>query len=214
MHMEELLKYSDFGVEVPTPEVMQLLGCSPDNHLYKEMVDEYEEIKEELTSLGKPQALIYFGQMSGCIATKEVPEGAPVVYLLITEGREISRYSTQMFEEGDYVKGMIADAFSGEYLFALEKEVLKLLRMECAKRNVGIVKRLEAPVNLPMEAQKLLFDTCRAKEELGMEITSGYMFDPVKTSGLIFMLSNDPTVFRAQHDCSKCTMKNCAMRKV
>lgn len=211
--MEEILKYSDFGVEVSAPEVMQLLGCSPDNALYEEMMEEYEEIREELTSLGNPQALIYFGEMSGSIATKEVPEGAPVVYLLVTEGREISRYSTRMFEEGDYVKGMIADAFSGNYLFELEKQVLKILRMECAKRGVGILARMEAPVNLPMEAQKVIFDTCRAKEELGMDITCGYMFDPVKTSALIFKLSEDPDVFKAQHDCSKCAMKNCVMRK-
>lgn len=205
-NMENIIKYSDFEVEISTSEVMNLLQCDRENPCYEEFQAEYEEIKEELISLGKPQALFCFDQM---------PEtGEAAVFVLITEGSGMSRYSTEMFEQGDYVKGMIADAAAGSYLFELEKQALECLKEECAKRGVGIIKRLEAPVDMPMEMQQIIFEKCRAKEELGMKISSGFMFDPVKSSGIIFLLSEDTDVFRAQHDCSKCTAVNCKMRKV
>lgn len=74
--MKEIIKYLDFGVELSTPEVMHFMECYPDNPLYEEMKDEYEEIKDELISLGKPQALFYFGEMPADIANEEAPEGA------------------------------------------------------------------------------------------------------------------------------------------
>lgn len=211
--MKEIIKYSDFGVELSTPYVLELMGCFPKTPLYEEMKAEYEEIKEELLSLGKPQALVFFGEMPEELAIEGVPKGAPAAFVLFTEGGDISRYSTKMFEQGDYVKGMIADAAASSYLFELDRLVMEKLKVECAKRNVGILKRLEAPADIPMMAQKIIFEQCEARAELGMDITCGYMFDPVKSNGLIFVLSDDPDVFHAQHDCSTCKAVNCKMRK-
>lgn len=135
------------------------------------------------------------------------------MFVLFTEGGGISDYSTRMFEQGDYVKGMMADATAGSYLFNLDRLVMERLRQVCAERGVGILHRMDAPKDFPMEAQKIIFEKCRAEEMLGMRISSGFMFDPVKSSGLIFVLSDDPEVFRAQHDCSKCDAVNCRMRK-
>lgn len=211
--MKEIIKYSDFGVEVSAPEVMQLMSCYPDNPLYEEVASEYEEIKDTLMSLAKPQALIYFGSITEELASDENPAGTPAAYCLLTEGGGISEYCTRMFEEGDYVKGMIADAFAGSYLFGLDGLVMERLRVECAKRQAGILRRLEAPGDIPMEAQKIIFDLCEAERELGMRISSGYMFDPVKSSGIVLVLSPDVSVFRAQHDCSTCKAVDCKMRK-
>lgn len=212
--MNDLVRYSDFRVEPSRPEVMNLMECYEQSPVYEQMTEEYEEIKETLISRGNPQALFCFCEMPEGFEAIGVPAGAPVVFSLITEGPEISRYSTEMFAKGDYVKGMIADAVAGSYLFQLEKQAMERLRRECAKRHVGIVRRLEAPANIPMEAQMVIFEKCRAKEELGMGISSGYMFDPVKSSGQIFVLSEDEALFRAQHDCRTCTAVNCKMRKV
>lgn len=203
--MEEIVRYSDFEVELSASKVLHYMQCFESSPLYEEMEAEYKEIKEELISLGNPQALFCFGEMP--------EDGTPAVFALITEGNAISQYSTKMFEEGDCVKGMIADAVAGNYLFELEELALERLRIECGKRGLGILKRLEAPTDIPMETQKLIFEKCRAKEELGMNISSGFMFDPVKSSGIIFISTKDSSVFHAQHDCSKCNAKNCSMRK-
>lgn len=212
--MRDMIKYTDIRVEINRPDVLNLMGCLQDNPIYEQVLEEYNEIKDTILSLGEPQALFLFGQMPRQIASEDVPEGAEVIFSLLTEGDKISRYSTQMFKEGDYLKGMIADAASGAYLFALEDAVEKLFRMECADRGIGIQKRLEAPEDIPMTAQKVIYDVCNAKEELGMEISSGYMYYPVKSSGKILIPSKDPRLFHVQHDCSKCTAANCKMRKV
>lgn len=211
--MNKVIRFSDIPAGISCRDVMDMMQCYEESPVYDEMAEEYEAIKEMLLSLGRPEALFCFGEMPESLATREVPEGTPVIFSLITEGAEISRYSTEMFRQDEYIKGMIADAAAGAYLFALERAAIQLLKEECAIRHVGIKKRLEAPADLPMEAQKVIYDKCRAKELLGMGLTSGLMFDPVKSSGLILVLSEDETLFKAQHDCSTCTAINCKMRK-
>lgn len=211
--MKEIIRFTDIRVSVSRSDVLNLMECYEDNPIYEEVVEEYEGLKEKLESLGKPQALFCFGTMPDDLSIEEVPKGTPVIFSLLTEGGEISGYSTLMFQQGDYLKGMLADSFAGAYLFALEKAAMDRLKEECALRHLGIEKRLEAPKDIPMEAQKLIYTECEAGK-IGMGISSGYMFDPVKSSGQILIISEDEKVFQTQHDCRKCTAVNCKMRKI
>ena len=43
-------------------------------------------------------------------------------------------------------------------------------------------------------------------------MTSGFMFEPVKTFGYILEFTTDEKVFNAQHDCSKCSNFDCPRR--
>lgn len=210
--MKEIIRFSDIRVSVSRSDVLKLMECGEDNPIYEEVVEEYEELKDALYSLGKPQALFCFDRISEEWAMEKLPAGTPVIFSLLTEGGGISARSTGFFKEGDYLKGMLADAYAGAYLFALEKEAMELLKKECAARHLGIRERLEAPGDVPMEMQKRIYEACEA-EKIGMGISSGYMFDPVKSSGQILVLTEDEQVFKAQHDCTKCTAVNCKMRK-
>lgn len=212
--MNKIIRFSNIPAKVFRRDVLNYMQCYEDSPVYEEVSEEYEEIKDELLSLGKPEALFRFGKMPEELATEEVPAGTPVIFALITVGGEISKYSTRMFQEDDYVKGMIADALAGTYLWMLEKSAIELLKDECAVLHVGICKRMEAPADLPMIAQQIIYEKCQAKEQLDMGITCGYMFDPVKSSGLILVLSKDEQLFKAQHDCRTCKNVNCKMRKV
>lgn len=212
--MEKIIRFSDIPVEVSSRDVLDYMQCYEDSPVYEDVVREYQEIRDELLSLVKPEALFCFGEMPRELESREVPAGTPVIFSLITGGGEVSKYSTRMFQEDDYVKGMIADALAGAYLWSLEKAAIALLKKECALRHVGISKRMEAPADMPMTAQKIIYEKCDAGKELGMGITSGYMYDPVKSSGLILVLSKDENLFQAQHDCRTCKAVNCKMRKV
>lgn len=119
-----------------------------------------------------------------------------------------------MFQQGDYLKGMLIDAMADSFLFQMEDALQDVLREECANRKAGIKKRLEAPHDIPMEMQQVMHRQIRAEEMLGIGITSGYMFDPVKTSCLILVLTDDEKEFRMQHDCRKCSALHCKLRKV
>ena len=45
-----------------------------------------------------------------------------------------------------------------------------------------------------------------------MNVTSAFMFEPVKTFGYMLELTKDETVFNAQHDCAKCFNFDCPRR--
>ena len=79
---------------------------------------------------------------------------------------------------------------------------------------MGIEKRLEAPKDIPLEMQKLIWEKTRAEQLCGIQLTSGYMLSPVKSSAFIYILTEDEEVFHYQHDCRNCEKYDCKMRKV
>lgn len=211
--MKEILTFSHIRAGVCRSDVLNVMECYENSPVYEDVVKEYESIKKDLEVMLQPQAVFAFGTVSEDQKVNEkIPSGSPVVYSILTVGGKLSAYSTEMFRQDEYVKGMLADSLASAYLFAMEKEAFFLLKQECAERHWGISKRLEVPADLPIETQMMIFRECEADRSLGMKISTGYMFEPVKSNGIIFELSKDESLFRTQHDCSKCTAKNCKMR--
>ena len=62
--MKEIIRFSDIRVSVSRSDVLKLMECGEDNPIYEEVVEEYEELKDALYSLGKPQALFCFDRIS------------------------------------------------------------------------------------------------------------------------------------------------------
>lgn len=75
-------------------------------------------------------------------------------------------------------------------------------------------QRLEAPHDIPMESQMEAWKHLELKKRFGIEISSGFMFDPVKTSCQVFILTEDEKLFQAQHDCRNCSNLKCRMRSI
>lgn len=211
-YMKDILTFTHIRADVCRSDVLNFMECYENSPVYGEVAREYENIKEEMDAMIQPQAVFSFGKLpENQSVNNKILVGTPVVYSILTVGRQISAYSTEMFRQEEYVKGMLADSMASVYLFAMEKEAFLFLKQECAVRRFGISRRLEVPTDLTIEAQMLIFRECQA-ETLGMGISSGYMFDPVKSNGIIFELSKNEKLFQTQHDCSKCTAKNCKMR--
>lgn len=210
--MKDILRFTDIRVELYRSDVLKCMECYEDSPVFDEVSKEYESIKCQMEKLLQPMAIFAFGEMPD-VGEKitRIPSGTPVVFTILTVGGKLSAYSTEMFRQDEYVKGMLADSIASVSLFSMEKEAFSLLKQECAQRHWGISRRLEVPSDMPLESQLLIFEECQART-MGMGISSGYMFDPVKSSGLIFELSKDETLFKTQHDCSKCTAKTCKMR--
>lgn len=204
----------ELKVEINRDEVFRQIDCYEDSELYEEVVEEYEEIEQEILSLCEPVFLMEYGNIGPELSRAGVPEGAPVIFALYSVGRGPSDYSTGAFARGDYLKGMLADAMADSALFSLEKEYAPLLKEACAGKKVGISRRMEAPQDIDMEAQKVVFEKTRAGELCGMSISSGYMLDPVKSNAVVYMLTDDPHVFMHQHNCRNCDRYDCKMRNI
>ncbi len=193
-------------------QVLHAIDCMPDSPVYEEMVDEYQSTYPEMLPLAEPVGILGFGTLSECSATAEFPAGSRVIYAVLSIGDGIRQCSSGAFQEGDYVRGMLCDAMADIALFSLEGRMQEKLREVCAEHKVGILRRLEAPHDISMEVQREAWECLKLKERLGIDISCGYMFDPVKTSCQVFVLTEDVNVFQAQHDCRNCSNVNCRYR--
>jgi len=194
--------------------VLHAIDCMTDSPVYEEFVDEYADIHEELLKMAEPVGILGFGKLTDKTATGEYSAGTQVIFAVTSVGDKIKQYSTRAFAEGDYVRGMLADAIADSALFSLEGRMLEKLKAVCGEHGVGILKRLEAPHDIPMEVQREVWERLKLKETLGIDISCGYMFDPVKTTCQVFVISEDADTFKAQHDCRKCSNTDCKYRNI
>ncbi len=155
-----------------------------------------------------------FAVIPESMAAPEIPAGSEVACVITNIGDGISAYTSRFFAEGDFVRGMLANAFADTYLFEMEKSWSPQLIAACRERGVGIARRLEVPDELPMEAQRLAFEAIGAGELPGMRLSDAYMFYPVKTVCQIFLLTDQKDVFEVAHNCRRCRNAACNMREV
>lgn len=193
------MKYTEIPVKVDKTSVLHFLDCYENSPLFDEISEEYEVIKKKVLGVIRPRAAVSFrGQEA---------------YVLMTLGAEVSQLITQLFEEGEYMGGMLADTIADHCLFSVDDYLTEELRPVCAELRLGVSKRMDAPEDMPMERQNDILIETNGKEELSVGITSGLMFDPVKSQGYILKLTGDKDIFEAGHDCTKCSAVNCKMRK-
>lgn len=212
--MRQFYELDDLKVKIDRASVLKAIDCREDSPAYGEMIKEYEAVLEEVTALIEPVGILGFSRLSEHAAAKDYEKGTPVIYAVTSVGNGVKEYGTKAFQEGDYVRGMICDSIADEALFSLEKRLLERLKELCAEHGVGISGRLEAPLDISMEVQKDAWEVLELKKRFGIEITCGYMYDPVKTSCQVFVLSDNEAQFQADHDCRKCTNFKCRRRNV
>ena len=208
--MEKIKVLRDFHPFIDREKVFRQLNCYPDSPVYEEMEESFDEIKDEMLNLCKPMGVLALGR----IPIDYFQQEKEAVYVLVTIGQEISDLSTVKFAEGDYVQGMLIDAIADSILFSLEDDIQRELRNACVEWKRGVSKRMEAPQDISMEIQKEALKQTNAEELLGLELSSGYMFRPIKTSSQIFLTTDDEKVFKAQHNCRTCPNVNCHLRHV
>ena len=75
---------------------------------------------------------------------------------------------------------MLIDAIADTALFSLDDAMMDTLQKFCRKHKVGIRKRLEAPHDISMEAQKVAWERLQLKERFHIDISEGFMYDPSK----------------------------------
>lgn len=212
--MQEIFKKLDFDITINRENVFTLIDCHKESPIYDEIVEEYDLLTEQVLDAIEPTALIGFGKLPQELADENRPENAPVLYVLLTVGNKATKLSEQSFEQGDYLAGMLVDAMADDYLFQMDKEIQDTLKEICGEKRFGVSKRLDAPNEIPMVAQKVIAENTNAMSELQIGVTSGYMFTTIKTTGYILMLTRDMAIFKGQHNCENCTALNCKMRSV
>lgn len=211
---QKIYELEQLTFQIDKESVFKSLNCSEDSPAYEDFQETYDEIYEEMCSLVEPVGVIGIASMPSSIASANYPVGTPIIYMVTSVGDGLKQHSTKAFQEGDYVKGMLCDAMADDALFSMEDQLMQKLKEICAEHQFGVLARLEAPHHISMEVQKEAWQYLQLENRFGIQISSGYMFDPVKTSCQLLILTEDTSVFQAEHDCRKCPNLNCRLRSI
>ncbi len=207
----KIIKGNGRELSIDREIVFKQIKCDEDNPLYEEFNEEYEELLPGVIDSLEPAAALVFASYPDNIGGTIKP-GTEVLYMITTVGRKICDIVSDHFKNGDYVKGMLTDAMASAALFSFEKPVFKAIHEMCKEKHLGIKKRYEAPGHVPMEIQKVAYDAMNAGETLGLSISSGFMYDPVKSSCQVFETVDDERMMRLTHGCSDCSNMDCPHR--
>ncbi|MFI3172892.1 MAG: ASKHA domain-containing protein [Eubacteriales bacterium] len=213
--MGDTIINEEFEIKISRDTVLDLISCYEDSPVYEETIEEYEEVLPEVMAAFTPKSVYTFGEVaSGEEVEGLLQLGEKLIYSIVTVGAEVSRISERYFAEGDYLKGMLVDAIADCAITSIQEQVRPLIKEECIKRNVGIARRYEAPTFIPMEYQNVAYVKTEAKKNLEMDITCGYMLNPVKSCCQILVISEDTTLFKLDHDCRHCPNVDCKSRNI
>ena len=208
------MKITEFHIELSKENVLAAIDVSRDSDLYEEIEYEFEEMLPQAYEKIQPAALLAFGDISDYEIDHNGEYETTALFGINSVGRGLSEWSTQLFAEGDYLKGMLADAMADNYLFQMDQAVQDAVVEMCREKAYGIVRRLEAPQDIPISIQKRAFDATDAAQEIGLGIKESFMYDPVKTVCQVYVLDRNISRFHNEHDCSKCDNLTCRFRKI
>ena len=214
----EIKVFTGFDLYPDRKTVFRLIDCAEDSPVYEEALDIYDELLPVMRKAVQPRAALRFGLAPKITAAADnralrggriLPEGTKVLYGIHTIGEEAPKIASAAFAEGDYLKGMIADAMADGFLFALDEPMRKIAVEEAKKLGYGISRRCVAPTEIPMIYQKTAYDALSAHESIGVTLTSGLMFSPVKSCCMVYLLSDDTEEAHPEKNCDLCAKKDC-----
>ena len=148
------MKLTEFDIQISKENVCRLIQADPDSNVYQEIMAALQEMLPTAYEKLKPTALLEFGDFEAYADMIEEEGIEEALYGITTVGEEIGSWSTQLFREGNYLGGMLADAIADDCLFQMDEAISEAVIGMCRKRQRGIVRRLEAPVDIPMSIQK------------------------------------------------------------
>ncbi|MFV0363647.1 MAG: ASKHA domain-containing protein [Suipraeoptans sp.] len=211
-----------FEINISKENVLSIIDCYEDSPIYDAVIDEYETLLCEAFSLLHPKAVLEIAPLESLTEDTNVsdieaslgslPNITEVIYCIITVGGDISSLSSKLFENGDYLGGMIVDAIADDALFQMGHDINVYLKNICKKKNKGIFKRLEAPQDIPMTTQYTSVRKTNCEEILRLTLSDGLMLNPVKSTSCIFLLDDASEALNLEHDCSKCPRIDCKHR--
>lgn len=209
--MKDILIKDQFNIELEPKTVLCQIQCYENNPVYQDVLQEFEQLKPLVLNRIQPKAAICFAAASKEY-TGVISLNSPVLYSIATLGRDIVKLSEEYFARDEYLKAVLVDAMADACLFGMEMDLLNWIKDECIKRGFGVSHRYEPPVNIPVDVIKEAYEALNAAKTLRVSITSGYMFDPVKTNCQIFALTKNCKEFHIDHDCGLCNFVNCTVR--
>ena len=203
-----ITQITEFDIRFCRENILMLTDCNEECEIYDEVVAEYEEMLPKAYQKIKPLALMAFGDSKEVEITIEEGVSHTILYTLISIGSGLSEWSTTLFAEGNFLAGMLADAMADDYLFQMRNGLRKPILSLCKELGLVVLKEMHIPDDIPMSAQRKIWQVTNAEQLGGVKILDSFMYNPVKTWGQMYLLKEN-----IQHDCSGCLNKDCKLRE-
>ncbi len=210
--MKKLYIIDDLKANTDFEKVMRAIGCKSDKADFADFKREFNFVCIEAARVMKPVGIIGFGRLTEETATEKYPPDSRVIYAVISIGDELHKHSSSAFADGSYIRGLLYNAVADTVLFSFEEQLKSKLEDICRENNVGIGARLEISRDVSVKVQKEAWRQLELKERFGIDITDGYMFDPIKTLCQVFAVTDDTACFNAHHNCGECPNVDCNFR--
>ena len=183
---------------------------------YDAFLKAYDALAEEIPRLAVPRGTYVMKTSAGRHAMhKGLCEVSHFVYAMVTLGGAISARCTAYFKEKDYLKGLLIDALADQLLFNLSDDFYPTIRQDIfERRGYALTVRYQPDDNIIlMENQKIILDECDGRRLLGVDITEGFMYNPVKTMGYVYGADKNMKIAEKDHDCAMCSNLACEFRQ-
>ena len=114
--------------------------------------------------------------------------------------------------QGKALDALFLDAAGVALLEALSDEVHSHLNKEAAKKELFAGCRFGPGYgNIPVDAQKILFESVNA-EAIGVQLKASGILYPLKSLSFWVMWNSQPPPEGSAYKCQNCTLNNCAYR--
>ncbi|MCH4178698.1 MAG: ASKHA domain-containing protein [Megasphaera sp.] len=153
-------------------------------------------------------------QAKAALSFAVAKDGNKRLYVITTLGAVVSQRNEQYFQAGRDVEALLFGALADSCLFAFEKQLLPQIRQICLEKGVGIERRHEAGVDIPLAVQDEAVLAVAGERTLGVTVSKNHVMSPGKSLCLIFDLTPDTHQFHMEHDCRTCSQQDCSMRSL
>lgn len=197
-------------------ELFDRMHIYEDQSLFLEFTKAYDELLDLLPELLEIQAIHSLKENSESEKMhKGLCEVSHIVYCMVTLGSKISEQSTAFFKDKDFLKGLMIDSIADCLLFNASNDYYATVKREIYEKCGYALTIRYSPDDhfIPMKFQKTILDHTNAKEILGVGISEGFMYYPVKTLGYVYGADKNISLAEKDHDCKTCANSGCEYRE-
>jgi len=196
----------EFNIRIDKNRVLNIIGCCKDNIVYMDILKTINELENNFYNIINPKAIF---EVKDSILT----EYEKNIFVILTVGNNIVLYSERLFNNGEYLNGIIFNAMADDYLMQMDSFVCSEIVKECSSINLGVVRKFVPFENIDGKYQKIIADKLDSFKKIGIRANNRNVLYPGKILSFIIGAESNIKNKDIIHNCTKCNVKNCKWRK-
>jgi hypothetical protein len=213
-YLVRLRNIYNFFIYVDKQRLFKCLDIRKESRLFSIVEAKYNYIFKMLPDIVDFRADFQIMKNDNDYFIERIGAYSNIVYCIISIGDKISDIISHRFEEKKYLDAILFDAIADQVLFNASSQFYSYIKKEASEKNLNLTYRFSpGSGQVEMRAQQYIFNAVKPKEKLGISITNGYMYRPIKTLGYVYGADKNLDPNENDHDCYYCSNKNCRFRR-